>query len=74
MRYCAAERVPVEPRGAGMGHQRIYGTSDRPIDVVAEVRGGDAAWVICGERLYRAGRPSAGPHSRFHPRPRRVAG
>lgn len=36
------------PGGAGMGYQRVYGTAERPIDVVAEVRSGDVVLVPHG--------------------------
>ncbi|MFE1311925.1 5-deoxy-glucuronate isomerase [Streptomyces sp. NPDC058755] len=32
----------------GFGHQRVYGTSDRPIDVLAEVRSGDTVLIPHG--------------------------
>lgn len=34
--------------GAGVGYQRVYGTADRPIDVLVEVRSGDAVLVPHG--------------------------
>lgn len=36
------------PDGPGVGYHRTYGTPDRPIDVVAEVRTGDTALVPHG--------------------------
>ncbi|KAA9156441.1 5-deoxy-glucuronate isomerase [Amycolatopsis acidicola] len=32
----------------GMGYQRVYGTGERPIDVLAEVRGGDVVLIPHG--------------------------
>ena len=32
----------------GLGYQRVYGTADRPIDVLAEVRTGDAVLIPHG--------------------------
>ena len=37
-----------EVAGGGMGYQRVYGTPARPIDVLAEVRSGDAVLVPHG--------------------------
>jgi 5-deoxy-glucuronate isomerase len=37
-----------EVSGGGMGYQRVYGTERRPIEVLAEVRGGDAVLVPHG--------------------------
>ena len=34
--------------GQGVGYQRVYGTADRPIDVLAEVRTGDVVLVPHG--------------------------
>ncbi|WP_242613945.1 5-deoxy-glucuronate isomerase [Actinomadura roseirufa] len=34
--------------GAGMGYQRVYGTAERPIDVLAEVRTGDTVLIPHG--------------------------
>ncbi|MEO6997081.1 MAG: 5-deoxy-glucuronate isomerase [Terracoccus sp.] len=34
--------------GSGMGYLRVYGTADRPIDVLAEVRSGDVVLVPHG--------------------------
>ncbi|HKH87488.1 MAG TPA: 5-deoxy-glucuronate isomerase [Acidimicrobiales bacterium] len=36
------------PGGPGMAYQRVYGTADRPIDVLAEVRSGDVVLVPHG--------------------------
>jgi 5-deoxy-glucuronate isomerase len=36
------------PAGAGMAYQRVYGTPDRPVDVLAEVRSGDVVLVPHG--------------------------
>lgn len=36
------------PAGPGVGYHRTYGTPDRPIDVLAEVRSGDTALVPHG--------------------------
>lgn len=36
------------PAGPGMAYQRVYGTADRPIDVLAEVRTGDAVLIPHG--------------------------
>jgi 5-deoxy-glucuronate isomerase len=36
------------PGGAGMAYQRVYGTAQRPIDVLAEVRSGDVVLVPHG--------------------------
>jgi 5-deoxy-glucuronate isomerase len=36
------------PAGPGMGYQRVYGTPDRPIDVLEEVRTGDAVLIPHG--------------------------
>jgi 5-deoxy-glucuronate isomerase len=36
------------PTGPGMGYQRVYGTDDRPIDVLAEVRTGDVVLIPHG--------------------------
>ncbi|GIG62521.1 5-deoxy-glucuronate isomerase [Longispora fulva] len=35
-------------RGGGVGYQRVYGTAERPIDVLAEVRDGDVVLVPHG--------------------------
>lgn len=40
--------VAVGPEGPGMGYQRVYGTADRPIDILAEVRSGDVVLVPFG--------------------------
>lgn len=36
------------PGGPGMAYQRVYGTADRPIDVLAEVRSGDVVLIPHG--------------------------
>lgn len=36
------------PNGPGIGYQRVYGTADRPIDVLAEVRSGDVVLIPHG--------------------------
>jgi 5-deoxy-glucuronate isomerase len=36
------------PAGPGLGYHRVYGTEDRPIDLVAEVRSGDVVLVPHG--------------------------
>jgi len=36
------------PDGPGMGYQRVYASDDRPIDVLAEVRTGDAVLIPHG--------------------------
>jgi 5-deoxy-glucuronate isomerase len=36
------------PAGPGLAYHRVYGTPDRPIDVVAEVRTGDTVLVPHG--------------------------
>ena len=36
------------PVGPGLGYQRVYGTADRPLDLVAEVRSGDVVLVPHG--------------------------
>jgi len=43
------ETRSTDPRGAdAIGYQRVYGTADRPIDVLAEVRSGDVVLVPHG--------------------------
>ncbi|GHF40719.1 5-deoxy-glucuronate isomerase [Amycolatopsis bartoniae] len=37
-----------EVTGGGMGYQRVYGTDERPIDVLAEVRTGDVVLIPHG--------------------------
>ncbi|GAA2140683.1 5-deoxy-glucuronate isomerase [Actinomadura napierensis] len=37
-----------EVAGGGMAYQRVYGTPERPIDVLAEVRGGDVVLIPHG--------------------------
>jgi 5-deoxy-glucuronate isomerase len=36
------------PGGPGIGYQRVYGTADRPIDILAEVRDGDLVLIPHG--------------------------
>jgi 5-deoxy-glucuronate isomerase len=36
------------PAGPGLAYQRVYGTADRPVDVLAEVRSGDVVLVPHG--------------------------
>ena len=40
--------VAAGPAGEGIGYQRVYGTAERPIDVLAEVRSGDAVLIPHG--------------------------
>jgi len=40
--------VAEGPHGPGVGYQRVYGTADRPEDLVAEVRSGDAVTIPHG--------------------------
>lgn len=40
--------VAEGPDGAGMAYQRVYASDDRPIDVLAEVRSGDAVLIPHG--------------------------
>ena len=44
----AARGLPVAGSGDPMGYQRVYGTTERPIDVFAEVRTGDVVLVPHG--------------------------
>ncbi|WP_370938196.1 5-deoxy-glucuronate isomerase [Amycolatopsis sp. cg13] len=37
-----------EVAGGGMGYQRVYGTAERPIDILEEVRSGDAVLIPHG--------------------------
>ncbi|MDL4819569.1 5-deoxy-glucuronate isomerase [Actinomadura opuntiae] len=37
-----------EVAGGGMAYQRVYGTPERPVDVLAEVRGGDVVLIPHG--------------------------
>jgi 5-deoxy-glucuronate isomerase len=41
-------RSKQEGTGSAIGYQRVYGTDERPIDVLAEVRSGDAVLVPHG--------------------------
>ncbi|GAB2573191.1 5-deoxy-glucuronate isomerase [Streptomyces capparidis] len=36
------------PHGPGLGYQRVYGTEDRPVDLLAEVRTGDVVLIPHG--------------------------
>jgi 5-deoxy-glucuronate isomerase len=40
--------VAAGPAGAGLAYQRVYGTAERPLDVLAEVRSGDVVLVPHG--------------------------
>lgn len=40
--------VAEGPNGPGIGYQRVYGTADRPEDLFAEVRSGDAVTIPHG--------------------------
>jgi 5-deoxy-glucuronate isomerase len=40
--------LPDGPAGPGLAYQRVYGTPDRPIDILAEVRSGDVVLVPHG--------------------------
>ncbi|WP_199432293.1 5-deoxy-glucuronate isomerase [Qaidamihabitans albus] len=40
--------VASGPGGPGMGYQRVYGTDERPVDVLAEVRTGDVVLIPHG--------------------------
>jgi 5-deoxy-glucuronate isomerase len=40
--------IAAGPAGPGMGYQRVYGTDDRPVDVLVEVRDGDAVLIPHG--------------------------
>lgn len=40
--------IAAGPSGPGMGYQRVYGTPERPIDVLAEVRSGDVVLIPHG--------------------------
>ena len=42
------EIAPGPPGSTGVAYQRVYGTPDRPIDVLAEVRSGDVVLVPHG--------------------------
>ena len=43
-----APKSDVSRSATAMGYQRVYGTKDRPIDVIAEVRSGDVVLVPHG--------------------------
>ncbi|SEG06775.1 5-deoxyglucuronate isomerase [Thermomonospora echinospora] len=40
--------IAAGPSGPGIGYQRVYGTGERPIDVLAEVRTGDTVLIPHG--------------------------
>ena len=40
--------VATGPSGPGVAYQRVYGTDDRPVDVLAEVRSGDVVTIPHG--------------------------
>ncbi len=40
--------IAAGPDGPGLGFQRVYGTADRPADLLAEVRDGDAVLIPHG--------------------------
>nr|WTA00099.1 5-deoxy-glucuronate isomerase [Streptomyces sp. NBC_00857] len=40
--------IAAGPTGPGFGYQRVYGTEDRPLDVLAEVRTGDTVLIPHG--------------------------
>jgi 5-deoxy-glucuronate isomerase len=40
--------VAPGPSGPGIAYQRVYGTADRPVDLVAEVRNGDVVLIPHG--------------------------
>ncbi len=44
----APGRAAAGPAASGMAYQRVYGTRDRPVDVLAEVRSGDVVLVPHG--------------------------
>lgn len=47
--YYELAAVDGAPAGAGaMGYQRVYGTPERPFDVLAEIRGGDVVLIPHG--------------------------
>ena len=39
-------QIGAGPAGPGVGYQRVYGTADRPADLLAEVRDGDVAAAV----------------------------
>jgi 5-deoxy-glucuronate isomerase len=51
---CALEEIyyfevaPAPGGGPGVAYQRVYGTADRPVDLTAEVRGGDTVLIPHG--------------------------
>ncbi|HEY9243877.1 MAG TPA: 5-deoxy-glucuronate isomerase [Streptosporangiaceae bacterium] len=40
--------IAAGPAGPGLGYQRVYGTADRPLDLLAEVRTGDVVLIPHG--------------------------
>ncbi len=40
--------IAAGPTGPGVGYQRVYGTPDRPIDLLVEVRDGDVVLIPHG--------------------------
>ncbi len=46
--YFEVADAPVPGSGPGLAYQRVYGTADRPADVLAEVRSGDVVIVPHG--------------------------
>ena len=40
--------IAAGPAGPGMGYQRVYGTAERPLDLLVEVRDGDAVVIPHG--------------------------
>jgi len=41
-------QIAAGPAGPGLAYQRVYGTADRPVDLLAEVRDGDVVLVPHG--------------------------
>jgi 5-deoxy-glucuronate isomerase len=41
-------QIEAGPAGPGMGYQRVYGTAERPADLLAEVRDGDVVLIPHG--------------------------
>ena len=41
-------QIAAGPAGPGVGYQRVYGTADRPADLLAEVRDGDVVLIPHG--------------------------
>jgi len=48
VRPCSEEPSNQGPAGPGIGYHRVYGTTDRPVDLLAEVRSGDVVLVPHG--------------------------